>query len=110
MRLIRTAQEIAALNDLDLKRRALNRIVGSTPGTLAVLGNTLQPVAPSPASLDAWIARAEAGSPQLKAQRAAFNIAQLEIERNDSTLDAILPTNAKLEKLADGFAFTEGPV
>lgn len=87
------AQEIAALNDLDLKRRALNRIVGSTPGTLAVLGNTLQPVAPSPASLDAWIARAEAGSPQLKAQRAAFNIAQLEIERNRAghypTLDAV---------------------
>lgn len=87
------AQEIAALNDLDLKRRALNRIVGSAPGTLAVLGNTLQPVAPSPASLDAWIARAEAGSSQLKAQRAAFNIAQLEIERNRAghypTLDAV---------------------
>ena len=35
---------------------------------------------------------------------------KLEVERNDSALDAILPASAKLEKLVDGFAFTEGPV
>jgi gluconolactonase len=35
---------------------------------------------------------------------------KLEVERKDTALDAIIPTNAKLEKLADGFAFTEGPV
>jgi gluconolactonase len=36
--------------------------------------------------------------------------AKLEIDRKDSALDAILPRDARLEKLADGFAFTEGPV
>ncbi|MCI0533955.1 MAG: SMP-30/gluconolactonase/LRE family protein, partial [Verrucomicrobiales bacterium] len=36
--------------------------------------------------------------------------AKLEVDRKNSALDDILPTNAKLEKLADGFAFTEGPV
>jgi len=36
--------------------------------------------------------------------------AKLQVERKDVALDAILPSNAKLEKLADGFAFTEGPV
>ncbi len=35
---------------------------------------------------------------------------KLEIERKDPALDTILPSDAKLEKLADGFAFTEGPV
>lgn len=35
---------------------------------------------------------------------------KLEIERKGAALDAILPANPKLEKLADGFAFTEGPV
>ena len=35
---------------------------------------------------------------------------KLEIDRKDSALDDIVPANAKLEKLADGFAFTEGPV
>ncbi len=36
--------------------------------------------------------------------------AELRIERFAPGLDAILPKDAKLEKLADGFAFTEGPV
>jgi gluconolactonase len=35
---------------------------------------------------------------------------KLEVERKDVALDAILPADAKLEKLAEGFAFTEGPV
>jgi gluconolactonase len=35
---------------------------------------------------------------------------KLEVERKNAALDAIVPTNSKLEKLADGFAFTEGPV
>jgi gluconolactonase len=35
---------------------------------------------------------------------------KLEVDRKDAALDAIIPANAKLEKLADGFAFTEGPV
>jgi gluconolactonase len=34
----------------------------------------------------------------------------LEVERKDRALDAILPANSKLEKVADGFAFTEGPI
>ena len=35
---------------------------------------------------------------------------KLAVDRKDPALDSILPANAKLEKLADGFAFTEGPV
>jgi len=35
---------------------------------------------------------------------------KLEVDKKDAGLDEILPANAKLEKLADGFAFTEGPV
>jgi gluconolactonase len=36
--------------------------------------------------------------------------AKLEVEKKDAALEAILPTNARLEKVADGFGFTEGPV
>src|ERR1051325_2457050 len=36
--------------------------------------------------------------------------AKLEVEKKDAAIDSILPANAKLEKLADGFVFTEGPV
>jgi gluconolactonase len=35
---------------------------------------------------------------------------KLEVDRKDPALDNILPTNPRLEKLADGFTFTEGPV
>jgi len=35
---------------------------------------------------------------------------KLEIDRKDAALDEVIPADAKLEKLADGFAFTEGPV
>ena len=36
--------------------------------------------------------------------------AKLEVTRKDPALDRILPPGAKLEKLAEGFLFTEGPV
>ncbi len=35
---------------------------------------------------------------------------KLEVDRTDAALDEILPTKPKFEKVADGFAFTEGPV
>lgn len=35
---------------------------------------------------------------------------KLDVDRKDSALDDILPAGARLEKLADGFTFTEGPV
>ena len=35
---------------------------------------------------------------------------KLVIERTDPALDTIVPTDAKLERLADGFTFTEGPI
>jgi gluconolactonase len=35
---------------------------------------------------------------------------KLEVEQMDPGLDALLPADAKLEKVAEGFAFTEGPV
>lgn len=35
---------------------------------------------------------------------------KLTVDKMDGAFDSIVPANAKLEKLADGFAFTEGPV
>ncbi|HTH46444.1 MAG TPA: SMP-30/gluconolactonase/LRE family protein [Candidatus Limnocylindria bacterium] len=35
---------------------------------------------------------------------------RLEVDRQDAALDTILPSDLRLEKLADGFVFTEGPV
>ena len=45
------------------------------------------------------------------AERAAVGReVELEVERSDSRLDAIVPADTRLEKVAGGFEFTEGPV
>jgi gluconolactonase len=36
--------------------------------------------------------------------------AELDVERVDSRLDAVVPENVRLERIAGGFEFTEGPV
>ncbi len=87
------AQEIAALNDLQIKQRALQRITGKLPPELDALGKKLPLVSPNPANMDEWVARAEQGSPILRAQRASYEIARREVERNRAghypTLDAV---------------------
>ena len=41
---------------------------------------------------------------------AALSAFPAQVERLDPALDAIVPAGARVEKLADGFAFTEGPI
>ena len=45
-----------------------------------------------------------------KSPRIAISETRADITRKDPGLDEILPPNAKIEKLAGGFLFTEGPV
>jgi gluconolactonase len=54
-----------------------------------------------------WIRSA---SIDLYQQRPAASTAPVRVVRKDPALDAIVPPNASLEKLAEGFLFSEGPV
>lgn len=75
------AQELAADNDLRVKRLALEQLVGKPdlkPLPLA------QPVALpplQPARVDAWIASAEGSSPTIEQARLALEVASLETEK-----------------------------
>ena len=88
-----SAQEIAAENDLQVRRYALHVIVGKEPGEL----NRLKPEAelkpPLPASLEPWVDAAARDSFIVQAQQAAVEIAAKEIERMRAghypTLDAV---------------------
>ena len=76
-----TAQELAADNDLNVKRLALDQLVGQkgvSPKPLAqpVL---LPPVAP--ADVEAWVTQAEGASPTLRQARLALDVARLETEK-----------------------------
>src|SRR5262245_47090678 len=51
------------------------------------------------------------GASSMSAQNVAQSSAPIgRIERLDPAFDALVPRDARLEKLAEGFAWTEGPV
>ena len=77
-----SAQEIAAENDLEVKRYALRVIVGKDPGALHRLKARAILNPPQPASMDQWVAAAEKDSFVVQAQEAAAEVAAREIERN----------------------------
>jgi len=88
-----TAQEIAAQNDLEIKNRALQLILGKIPAHLNALNDQLPLVLPEPNDMTKWVEQAEQQSPQIAIQRAALAIATQEVERNRAghypTLDLV---------------------
>lgn len=92
-----TSQEIAALNDLEIKKRALQQIIGKIPEHLVALGDKLPLVLPEPNDMGKWVERADEQSPQIAIQRAALEIAVQEVERNRAghhpTLDLVAGYN-----------------
>lgn len=87
------AQEIAARNDLDVKRNALALLIGKQPGTLATLkaGAILTP--PEPAAVERWVEQAQANNLGVVAQGLSAQVAKLAIERARAghmpTVDAV---------------------
>jgi outer membrane protein len=75
------AQEIAAINDLEVKQRALQLLIGDVPPSLTKLPPTLQIESPTPNNMDEWVARAQDQNFQVRAQLAAVEVAKREIER-----------------------------
>jgi outer membrane protein len=83
------AQEIAAQNDLESKRRALQLVTGREPGQLAQLRRDVRLSPPNPPDMQTWVELAERqGYPVLVAEAAA-EVAALEARRNRA---AHLPT------------------
>jgi outer membrane protein len=109
------AQEIAAENDLEVKRRALEAIVGQPVGELvSVSGDAVSRVEPDSAGIESWVERALAENPELTAQRAALEVAnqQLEYARGEHypTLDAVAThgENSSSAGTTTGFGVTSG--
>ncbi len=77
-----SAQEIAAGNDLEIKRRALQQLINAMPQDLRRLGKKLELENPQPADMEKWVDDAQASSPQLAVAQAAAEIAEKEVTRN----------------------------
>jgi len=88
-----TAQEIAARNELEVRRRALEQIVGSAVPPVTPLGSGFRLVSPEPARTEEWVEQSIANSLQVQIQRAAEEFAAKEVERNRAghhpTVDAV---------------------
>ena len=88
-----TAQEIAALNDLEVKQNLLAQITGKLPGELNSMRPGVRLSAPEPQIIGKWVENAEVGNFAVVAQGFIAEAAKLDIERSRSghkpTLDAV---------------------
>lgn len=91
------AQEYAAQSDLEIKRAALQQIIGSTPGDLAKLktGVTLSP--PQPAQIGNWVSAAEQQNNSVLGSQIRLEIARRDISKNRAghypTVDLVASRN-----------------
>ncbi len=76
------AQEIAAQNNLEIKRGALQQLVNSLPQDIRPLGPQFKLEAPMPAAMDKWVDDAELNNPQLAIAQAGVQLAEKEVDRN----------------------------
>jgi outer membrane protein len=77
-----SAQEIAARNQLEITRRALQQIIGRLPPELKRAGSEKFVLfEPDPPRMEDWIAIGEGNSLELKTQRSAYELASKEVER-----------------------------
>ena len=87
------AQELVAENDLEVKSRGLEQIVGKPVGKLAGLSIPVTLNAPQPAEMDAWVEQAYRSSLQVTFAQQSVEIAAQEIKKADAghypTLDAV---------------------
>ena len=91
------AQEIASKNDVEVKKQAVQQIIGQLPQRIAILQEkpALKPVDPS--GMDQWVEIAEQNNLKLKIQQKAMEIANQEVLKatagHHPTLDLVANYN-----------------
>lgn len=75
------AQEIAASNDLEVKRRSLEKIINAETPELAHLTEGVRMSLPEPNNMDAWVKQAEEGSVAVQLNQSAVELARRDVER-----------------------------
>jgi outer membrane protein len=87
------SQEIAAQNDLEIRKQTLRQIIGRVPERLAQLKSNFSLNPPEPNRMDDWVEAAQKQSYAVRLQEAAVEIAEREVRRNRAghlpTLDMV---------------------
>ncbi|MGE5094623.1 MAG: TolC family outer membrane protein [Betaproteobacteria bacterium] len=76
-----SAKEISDQNDLEVKRRALQQLLGRLPDGLTPVRDPLVLAEPTPQDIEQWVKTAGDSSYQVAIARASYDIAQQEIGR-----------------------------
>jgi len=77
-----TAQEIAARNELEIRERALQQIIGQPAPALAPLGQRFSLGAPEPAVMEPWVRDAQRANLLVRVAESNLLFATQEIHRN----------------------------
>jgi outer membrane protein len=88
-----TSQEIAAQNDLEIRRRTLQQLIGRFPERLTPLRSKFELRTPEPNDMERWVESAQSQNYAVVVQQASLEIAEREIGRNRAghypTLDLV---------------------
>jgi outer membrane protein len=76
------AQELAAANNLEIKRRTLQQLINADVSDLNVLGKAFTMDNPVPADVQKWVDDARRGNYQIAMAQAAYELADKEVDRN----------------------------
>jgi outer membrane protein len=77
-----SAQEIAAQNNLEVRRRALQQMINTMPQQLNALGAEFKLESPQPADMEKWVDDAQMNSLQLAIAKAGAELAEKDVARN----------------------------
>ena len=91
------SQELGAQNDLQIRRRAIQAIIGDLPPSLNTVTLDLKlfkdKAIPATTTLEDWVTQTEQNNPSLKLQQQRLDLATLDIDRQNAghypTLDAV---------------------
>lgn len=86
-------QRIAAVNELEIKKRALQALIGEMPSQLAAVREDLIPQNPEPVSIEKWVEMSHLTNLRIAMQQQTVEIAAQEVERQNAghlpTLDVV---------------------
>ena len=80
------AQEIGSQNDLQVKKMALEQLVGKPELSPKPVALTAKPLAPQPERVENWVGLSEGQNPSVKQLRTALEIADLEVRKAQAGL------------------------
>ena len=102
------SQEIAAQNELELRRQSLQQIVGTLPPSLTPLRSSFKISPPEPAQMEEWVSTAQKNAFSVRIQEAATQISAREVERARAGHKPTLDLVATVANSAVGSSVTNG--